>query len=50
MCLLREKSAILMKSEHANVSEPEGMFKKIHFENLEDSLMSICGNLLHSTF
>lgn len=42
MCLLKEKSAIIMKSEHANVSEPEGIFKKIHFENLDDNLMSIC--------
>lgn len=39
-----------MKSEHADVSEPEGMFQKIRFENLEDNLMSIRGNLLHSTY
>lgn len=50
MCFLKEKTAIIMKSEHANVSEPEGMFQKIHFENLEDNLMSICGNLVHSTY
>lgn len=39
-----------MKSEYANVSGPEGMFKKNRFENLEDNLMSICGNLLGSTY
>lgn len=50
MCLLKKKTAIIMKSEHADVSEPEGMFQKIRFENLEDNLMSIRGNLLHSTY
>lgn len=49
MCLPKGKNAIITKSEHAHVPEPEGILKKIHFENLEDNLMSVCENL-HSTY
>lgn len=46
MCILKEKTAVVTRSEHANVSESEEMFQKLI---LKDHLVSVCGNLLQST-
>lgn len=45
-----KKPAALTKSEHANISEPEQMLPKIPLEDLENSPISSCGNLFHTTY